>query len=273
MIEYGQLTKLDDDYITLMSDYILYQDKDRIIDNMVKLAELGQLNAIKTCCDLIKVKNVKIIKHIEKIIDDRPKNFNEYIILATYFYDPAEQKEIDDLVERYKELEPNRIHTHHFLGRYVEYFIDTDVEGKMNRVLDRIAEYKSVQYLEKAKHTLDCLPYKNPKMTALSLELLEKSESQKLFGTIGKKRKIKKVRKDLLLEVKQKPNDVATKYYLAKNIATFGGNKKEILLGRKILEELSVRPLNIKQVKQENIINQKRENKTNIITNEEELVK
>lgn len=47
MIEYG-FNALDNDFITLWSNYILYHDKGQIIKPLTMLAEKGQINAIQS---------------------------------------------------------------------------------------------------------------------------------------------------------------------------------------------------------------------------------
>ena len=84
MIEYGQLTKLDDDYITVISDYLLYEDKERVINNITKLAELGQINAIQTYYILDGKFNERIEKYIKNIFENKPKNFNEKLASASF---------------------------------------------------------------------------------------------------------------------------------------------------------------------------------------------
>lgn len=247
MIEYGQLTKLDDDYITVISDYLLYEDKERVIDNITKLAELGQINAIQTYYILDGKFNERIEKYIKNIFENKPKNFNEKLALARYYRNIDIEKNSDklnELVNDYDQLIEKLCVP---MGRGVAK--DTDVEKSLLGILDKIANFPSIKYELLTMESIKKLTYKTAKMQEVYIELHDSSIYYHTNEDTLKKRDIKKVRKALLLDVKNSYNDVASKYYLAKNIARFGGNKKEIQLGRKLLLELSNRYLSINNIK------------------------
>ena len=246
MIEYGQLTELDNDYITVISDFLLYEDIERVIDNITKLAELGQINALRTYYKLDGKKNENIEKHIQKIIENNPRNFNEHLALANYYErDSKEVDEVDLLIQKYESLKPD-LHTYGFRGMV---YTNHQVEKEIDKIFDEVCSFKSIEHKLAAIKILDGIPYTNERLLELEFELVQTSKVHKMIERRVKNRKVKNVRKALLLAVKANPNDVASKYYLAKNIAHFGGNKKEILLGKKILEELSIRPLYIDKIK------------------------
>ena len=243
MLEYGALTKFDDDYITVISDYMLHQDKSRVIDNITKLAELGQFNAIQTYYILDGQKNCKIENHIQKIIQTKPRNFNECITLARYYayIDRSEIEEVDILINRYHKFKDD-LELGGSLG------ICNSIQD-LNEIYNEICTYRFISNLLSAIEILHDAPFQNEKEFELELELMQESKVHKMLKQNVKRREFKRARRDLIWEVKYDPNDVASKYYLAKNIARFGGNKKELLLGKKILEELSIRPLYMDKIK------------------------
>jgi len=244
MLEYGKLTQLDNDYMTLMSDYLLYNDLSRILQGLTHLAELGQINAIQTYYVLYGKPNEKIEKHIQKIIEDKPSNYNEALALSRYYLrvmSKEETAEVESLISLYKSLE-NDLFIHAGRGGVLK---NTNVEKDMNKTLDDILSYDALKYEVMAIDILEGLPYINEKMLQVKYELKRQSTIHKLIGDRVKNGQIKKIRKVFYAKLKECPNDVTTKYYLAKNIARIEGNKKEIKLGRKILEELSSRPLSV----------------------------
>lgn len=54
----GNLTKLDNDFITIWSHYVLYREIDK--DALRKLAELGQINAVQSYYLFFKETNAKV---------------------------------------------------------------------------------------------------------------------------------------------------------------------------------------------------------------------
>ena len=86
MLEY-KFNSLDDDFITLWSNYILYNDTTLIIKPLEKLAEKGQINAIQ-CWYLLK----------------KPEQQNEALAIAHKTY-ARTKADLDELTDKILELE------------------------------------------------------------------------------------------------------------------------------------------------------------------------
>lgn len=84
MLEY-KFTELDNDYITLWSNFILNQDYSLIKGKMIALAELGQINAIQTWVMMREKEEIndKIQKYVDEIYskDISHLSLNELIVV------------------------------------------------------------------------------------------------------------------------------------------------------------------------------------------------
>lgn len=90
MIEYD-FDELDNDFITIWSNYILYQDKGRIIGPLTMLAEKGQINAIQSWYLLKEASEQN--ETIEKIVDNyKMDNFNQMHAVANRLFDKDREK-------------------------------------------------------------------------------------------------------------------------------------------------------------------------------------
>ena len=90
MLEYDFNT-LDDDFITLWSHYILWNDAGKIIRPLESLAEKGQINAIQSWYLLKKQEEKNEV--IDAMVDGfRGGSFNEELAIANREYDRIKDK-------------------------------------------------------------------------------------------------------------------------------------------------------------------------------------
>ena len=159
MLEY-KFTELDDDFITLWSNFILYHDTSLIIGPLKEIAEKGQINAIQCWYLLKKVDEESQI--IDSIVDSYyGDSFNESLAIANRIHDKT-RHELKELLEQ--------IAHYHELGvrKYEADLADQGIEQTndyFKKRNDLINEYKLRRWLEDIKEIL------------VNFSMIEKSDS------------------------------------------------------------------------------------------------
>lgn len=251
MLEYN-FNKLDNDFITLWSNWILYHDTEAIIKPLTRLAEMGQINAIQ-CYYLIK----KDDEHNE-IIDNQVNNFyghnfNEALAIANKMRSEniKEIKKLEqaiaDAYDDYLDFEnkhPNR----RFNG------IENPYEQRYNDLLDELSESPyGKQVLKAGELTLDAA--KSSKLAFIYERFFEIVAGNPLiFGSVVNvsTKSIMSVRKALIKRVKTNNGKEQALYCLGKNLLWCSKpESKNERKGSDILRELAQRELSINKTYQE----------------------
>lgn len=223
MIEYD-FDELDNDFITIWSNYILYQDKGRIIGHLTMLAEKGQINAIQSWYLLKEASEQN--ETIEKIVDNyKMDNFNQMHAVANRMFD----KDRENILALRRKI--------------TDEIISLRVDSSLS--IDYI-KYKRHPYSKKVEETAKFAEeILNSSGSALICERLfelyyaepyildNKKICQKDFITL---------RKIFNKKLAKNPQDIPVKFSLGKNLVFFGTDN-EIKKGQKILSELAERPL------------------------------
>ena len=247
MLEYD-FNELDDDFITLWANYILWNDASRIIEPLERLAEMGQINAIQ-CWYLLKKHDETNIK-IDAIVNAyRGGSFNEELAIAHREYDKLkpELEELSEQVAYYQE-QGEALFKRCWNGGYGYSLPDDQNEYYIAR--DRmLEEYKNTEY---AKHlVLAAYAVENACSNTKRATVFERwfeiyaSNPIILDNDRIEKKTVKKARKILKNHVKDNPDDARAKFALAKNLIFFSDKAKEQIEGAEILTDLSKRPLSI----------------------------
>ncbi len=259
MLEYD-FNKLDNDFITLWSKYILWNDASSIIKPLERLAEKGQINAIQSWY-LIKKQEEKNEK-IDAIVDGYyGKSFNEALAIANRVYD----RDRAELIELRKQISEN-----YDLGvelaqtKYDEGYIIPKEENRyfieMNRLIE---EYKNTEYAKLLMYAADltesaCRSAKTVMVFERLFEIYTANPVVLDCDSLHEKtiKEVGKVARKYLKEYSDHSDEdlIRAKYTLGKNLLFFSKNKKERAEGTKILLELSKRPLSIdKEIEREKI--------------------
>lgn len=231
------LTELDDDFITLWSNYIIYQDKDVILPFLEILAEGGQINAIQSWY-LLKNPEAKNDK-IDKIVDtfDLSSNFNKIWAMANRAYD-KNREQISYLEETLSTLHKKDVKEN-----------DAFSHRRKNELLQVLASTSYAKYskdaLKKGLSVLDTT--KSPLVAERCLEMCSTFPNYIYYQF---DEKMMKQLKTLLLEAhKNFPDDPAIAFALAKILHFFGNNNSKLKIPKDnqmaidLLYELSEREL------------------------------
>lgn len=247
MLEYGEITQLDNDFITLWSDIILHDANDRTRKGIEKLAELGQINAIQSWL-LIKGEketNKLIDEQINKIDASRCLNFNEMVVIS-HTYAQKEAKGIAKQLDLFQQ-QSNYIDKHWW--DWEQKTIDKE-NVKLQEIQKGLLQFNSVWWKHNAIVAMTKIPgyYQDPFLIERCAELAKGSPAGIFFGNQIKARQ--KSFKSLKKLFKQNPNDVRVNFHLGKNLVFWQKeNKKAQALGMKILEKLASRPLSFETEK------------------------
>ena len=241
MIEYGKLSWLDNDFITLWSDFILNGPNDKFRENLTKLAELGQINAIQSWL-LIKgekEKNPLIDEQIEKIGNSGCLNFNEMIVVAHSYYQKEKcsiKEQLDSFYKQANYIDEN------WKWNWDQKTINRE-EHKLQDIKKELLQFNSVWWIHNAIIVMTKIPgyYQDPFLMERCAELAKGSPAGLFFGNQYNARV--KSFKSLKKLFKQNPNDVRINYHLGKNLVFWQENKKAQSLGIEILSRLASRPL------------------------------
>ena len=227
MLEYN-FNSLDDDFITLWSQYILYNDTSIIIKPLQELAEKGQINAIQSWYLLKKQEEQN--PTIDAIVDGYyGDSFNEALAIANRLYDQNKQQ------------------IHGMQQQIVSYS-----ERAENELIEAMDQYCKTEYakqfiktLELAEHTAKNLNSATAWQRLYELYRADPIICLNIYNPFNIDEKgVKIIRKSLRNGLKQRYVDAARiKYALGKNLLLFGTKEVEKQEGRDILLELSKRPL------------------------------
>lgn len=239
MIEYGELTDIEDDFITVWADMILYNEKKRFMPNLIKLAERGQVNAI-SCWYMLKDKeetNPIIEAYVKPLLNQTRLTYCELVLLSHYY-----------LSQEGGMKEVNR------RAKLVNFYIDKmkmnidDVVGEQYKRMYEGAEadlmnlgfmsngYKAMNVLK----NMTGFKY-DPLMRERYIEISQFTPLEDYAINIEKK----PLRRQLVKLYKSDTQNVQVKWSLAKNLAVYGDNAKQVNMGKKLLTELASRELKI----------------------------
>lgn len=227
MIEYGTLSKLDNDYITLWSDFILYGPSDSFRENLTRLAELGQINAIQSWLLFKKGKETNLK--------------NEKLVLS-HKYLNYEKTRINDLLYEYNEQKNN---INEFSFDLTEEEEEKAELQELNDIKNSMLKLKSVKYKYEVMNDIISYPgyLQNPFLMERCAELCEWPSPLAIFTSKNDRAK-KQAFKMLKKLYKQYRNDARIKYHLGKNLVFWANeNSKAKKLGAELLESLALRPL------------------------------
>lgn len=246
-----KLTNLDDDFITLWSNYIIYQDKDIVLPFIEILAENGQLNAIQSWY-LLKNPEENNEK-IDTIVDSFgvTSNYDKILAMANRSYD-KNREHISYLEETFsnlhkKDVEENDAFSHRRKYELLQVLASTSY-----------AKY-SKQALERALSVLDTT--KSPLVAERCLEMTSTFPNSLHYQFDEKM--IKQLKKCLLEAHKNFPDSPAVSFALAKHLHFFGEDNSKFKMPKDnkmavdLLYELSERKLHTfdSELQEENITN------------------
>ena len=149
MLEYN-FNSLDDDFITLWSQYILYNDTAMIIKPLEELAEKGQINAIQSWY-LLKnpeEKNATIDAIVDGYYGD---SFNESLATANRLYSQNKQQ-INHLREKIVETTDKKSEYISRFGHSSDW-INQDLNQLINKYLNTEYATQHQKTLQLAEHT------------------------------------------------------------------------------------------------------------------------
>lgn len=246
VLEYN-FTELDDDFITLWSNYLLYKDTSLIIEPLKEIAEKGQINAIQ-CWYLLK-KADEESQIIDSIVDSYyGDSFNESLAIANRIHDKtrAELKELVEQIVHYHELGKRKYHIDLENG-----MTETEYRNYTNDYFDKrdalIKMYASTEYakqLEKAaflteetcKSTKSCFVFER-------LVEIYKGNPLILNNDRISRSDHNYIRKALRKRIKEETDHSSALFSLGKSLSFFAKNEKEEMEGTQILFKLAKRPL------------------------------
>lgn len=249
MLEYD-FNELDNDFITLWSKYILWNDTSSIIKPLERLAEMGQINAIQSWY-LIKKQEEKNEK-IDAIVDGYyGKSFNEALAIAHREYDRSRSELIklgNQIIKNY-ELGVELAQTNLDKGYRIpieenRYFIERE------RLIE---EYRNTEYAKLLTIAADlteqaCQTAKTISVFERLFELYAANPLVLDNDRISEKTiaEVKKMARSVINNKKASEEDkTRVKFILGKNILFFSKKEKDQTEGTNIMFELSKRPLSI----------------------------
>lgn len=232
MLEYG-FNELDNDFVTLWSKRIVSGEDSLIFEDLTKLAELGQINAIQSWYILAKRGDDNAV--IDNLVDNLGSSgANELLAIAhkDFF--------VNDRLAQMCAWDKLRI-----LG-----FEGTEEHDE--KVLDLRYKIRSNEYVNCYRLAIE-MYYGNYKNTLNPLALERFYEMMAGRTKLHKKlisvdvrpsgRTFRKLRKALLEMYEQDKSNVAVAYALGKNLALFKSSLFQKAMGSQILTELSNREL------------------------------
>lgn len=217
MLEFG-LNALDNDFITLWSREIVSGETSVIFEDLTKLAELGQINAIQSWYLFAEKKDDNAV------IDNNVKNLgrggaNELLAKANYdFYKNDRWRQLcqwytyrseDDKVCGCDYIRKGKLATEAYYNQYKQTNSMLMLERFYEMMNGRSAIHKAVSEIDQ----------------------------------VASKTEFNKLRKALLMQYEKNPNNVAVAFALGKNLTLFKANDKLKELGTEILTKLGNREL------------------------------
>ena len=250
MLEYN-FSALDDDFITLWSQYILYNDTSAIIKPLITLAECGQINAIQ-CWYLLK-KPEEQNQTIDNLVDSfYGDSFNEALAIAHRIYanTKSELKELKEQIAYWHNLGKQLYLKEAKKGNLIEeqdniHFIS------MNTAIKQFKETEYAKQLIKAAQLTEDAA-ENSRSALIWERLFELYSGNPLILDNERMGKVhhNHIKKALLQGLTKDPNDAVVKFTLAKNL-TFYHKDKKGANGSLMLIELAKRPLKCCSYKEE----------------------
>ena len=245
MLEYGELTNLDNDFITLWSDFILNGPSDKFRTALTKLAELGQINAIQSWLLINegKTENKKIEDYVKNIEKNSSLNYNEMIVLAHKYY----QNEKFSIQRQFRLYYDQKQLINKNSFNWDDSTLENN-EAELLKIKNRIHQFESLNWDRQAIVDITKTPgyFSNPFLMERAAELVEGSPAGIFFA--GEERAKRNSFKMLKKLFKKDQNDVRINYHLGKNLVFWQKyNAKAQALGIKILSKLASRPLSIEQ--------------------------
>ena len=231
MLEYG-FNELDNDFVTLWSKKIVSGEDSLIFEDLTKLAELGQINAIQSWYLLAKRGDDN------EVIDNNVDNLgnggaNE--LLAIAHKDFFKNNRLNQMSEFYfLKTEWDRTEAQDVRMKEVKYaLMRSDYISKL--------ETSTEMYYHNYANTLNWLMMERYyEMIAARTEILDEVQG---YGIKISKRKLKKLRGALLELYEEDKSNVAVAYALGKNLILFKSSIFQRAMGSQILTELSNREL------------------------------
>lgn len=228
------LNKLDEDFITICSNYFLYQDKELILPLIEKLAENGQVDAIQLWYLLKNPESENA--EIESIVDafDTSDNYNNILSQAIREY-AKNRDQIDNLEKSIlefnkKDVEDNDSYSFRRKNELIRYLSSTSYAK-----LSKLALKQATQLFEETNSPI------------VGEKCLEMSTSvPNLFGHKISDKTTNEIREALMDSYNNYPNDPAVCFSFAKYLNYFGQSENIPMnnqLAMDLFSELSSREL------------------------------
>ncbi len=227
----SNFTDLDNDFITLWSNYILTEDYSIIKDDLEKLAELGQVNAIQSYYLFLKQGDTPNYI-IENIVDGyRGDNFNHVLAKAhKAMFEEDYHSKYSDYIDLYNE--------------YIDAYNDGNsryfyLESQLEKASEDLSNTSSNKYQLSAENK--CFKQFEKTLNPLYLErfgeIAATRDNIKLFKSF--KRSLRGELKNLY---KKNPNSPEIAYAYGKNLHFYSKSSKNLKKGNEMLTQLSKRP-------------------------------
>ncbi len=248
----GNLTKLDNDFITIWSHYVLYREIDK--DALRKLAELGQINAVQSYYLFIKETNAKVDGIVKEY---RGLNPDEIFAQANkeYFYGSKDIEKANQLLEEIadKQDEYNKIREKYYNTSYYNtsnYYDEIEqlemmmnVKASERRALEE--QFYAIPFIDHKRNSIReywniGIQTGNPLFNERAVEIQKRMPLADLDDL---RKCVKTTRKGLMKRYKKDKEDVAVKFGLAKNLVLFQASNKEKEIAKTILKQLASREL------------------------------
>lgn len=244
----GNLTKLDNDFITIWSNYVLYREIDK--EALRKLAEMGQINAVQSYYLFFNERNTKVDEIANGYKGINPdENFAKTNKLRL--------DRVDDIARANKILVELANVQEEIVDLQRQYdntlFVQTEERLKLERQADKKfeerkeleTEFYNIPFIKMKKECVGQywqigLETKNPLFCERAVEL---QASMPLANIQDLKKCVKITRKGLMKHYKKDMDNVGVQFALAKNLIMFRASDKEKEFANNLLKNLSKREL------------------------------
>ncbi len=241
-------TELDNDFITIWSRILLPNKKEEtdVLNDLERLAELGQVNAVQTFYSVAEKEKKNLI--ISKSVDNYPDDDFECLIAKTY------KKQCE---ENYKGLS----------SEFIRSILRNDFENQ-DKIKNQMLHLESFQLLCKTKKC--CLEEYNKTKDPLILQrFFEIASASTPWANLDENEIFKKnynsVRKKLVAKLQDNPDNLEVLFALAKNMyfSSYYTLFPKTRQGKQILAKFKSRPYSktlqqhINQFNRENNVDEK----------------
>lgn len=244
MIEYN-FNDLDNDFITLWSNYLLYDDTSSIMAPLKELAELGQINAIQ-CWYLLKKEDETSEKIENRVAEFYGDSFNEALAIANRMYDKNKPL--------YIALKKEIISNHEMgveYGKKCYYEYNQVIDEQNNKYFIKqdqlIKQYRNTEYAKQLIKTADIAEHtaKTSNLGFFWQRLFEIYRANPMIFDNERiiEDDIKTLRKCFKKRIKNNPQDIPAVYSLGKNLIFFNEKPRYVIEGIETLRGLAERPL------------------------------